>query len=94
MNEPVPKTRQISSKSLIGSIVNNDQGEVLGRIDEVLINWENGTVSNLIMSSDDVMQKQIAVPWDLLQIDDETQALNIRVDSDFLDRIPAYQGDL
>ena len=94
MNEPVLKTRTISSKSLISAIVKNDQGEVLGRIDEVLINWEGGTISSLIMSTDDVMQKRIAVPWDLLKIDDETQALNLNVDRDFLERIPAYQGDL
>jgi sporulation protein YlmC with PRC-barrel domain len=90
MNEPVSKTRTISSKSLISAIVKNDQGEVLGRIDEVLINWEGGTISSLIMSTDDVMQKRIAVPWDLLKIDDETQALNLNVDRDFLERIPAY----
>jgi sporulation protein YlmC with PRC-barrel domain len=93
MEELMPKTRSISSKSLLGSTVNNDQGEALEKIEEVEVNLENGAVSNLIMSTSGLLKKRVAIPWDMLKIDDETQVLSLDMDKDFLERIPDYQGD-
>jgi sporulation protein YlmC with PRC-barrel domain len=93
MEELTPKIRSISSKSLLGTKVNNDQGEALGKIEEVMVNLESGNVISLIMSTGSLLKKRVAIPWEMLKIDDESQALSLDMDKDFLERIPAYQAD-
>jgi sporulation protein YlmC with PRC-barrel domain len=93
MEEPTPKTRSISSKSLLGATVNNIQGEALGKIEEVMVNLETGTVASLILSTGNLLKKRVAIPWEMLKVDDESQVLSLDMDKDFLERLPGYQGD-
>ena len=95
MDEPLVRKPSISTKILIGGVVKNGLGEELGQIDEVLLDQEGGFVSNLILSTGGFLglKKRIAVPWDMLKLDQDTQALILDVDKDFLQRIPKYQGD-
>jgi sporulation protein YlmC with PRC-barrel domain len=94
MNAPVTKAGSISSKFLLGLIVKNTRGEALGEVEEILMDVEKGYITNLILSSKGLLgKKRFAVPWDMFKFDEETQALRLDVDKEFLERIPAYQGD-
>ena len=95
MDEPLVRKPSISTKILLGGVVKNGLGEELGQIDEVLLDQETGFVSNLIMTTGGFLglKKRIAIPWDMLKMDKETQALVLDVDKDFLQRIPKYKGD-
>lgn len=93
MNAAEMKTPVISSKTLIGAAVKNAAGEVLGEIEEMVVQLENGYVDKLVMAiPGSLFKKRIAIPWDMLAIDIPAQTLILNMDKDFLDKIPAYQG--
>jgi sporulation protein YlmC with PRC-barrel domain len=94
MNETIAKKTKISSRLLIGSVVKNKFDEDLGEIEEMLVDPGTGFISEVILSTTKflVLEKRIAVPWDMFQIDEEDNYLRINVDKEFLSRIPSYRG--
>lgn len=95
MTEPDLKINMVSSKSLIGAPVKNEQGESLGEIDEIVLDAEKGNVSNVILATGGFLgKKRVAISWDMLRLGGKNEAHVIDMDKDFLNRVPAYQGDL
>lgn len=93
MGELAFDTPTVSSKDLIGAIVKSSEGDELGEIEELVVNSENGCVSNLIVATKALLgKKRIAIPFDMLAIDAEAHAFILNMDKDFLRRIPAYHG--
>ncbi|HZD55251.1 MAG TPA: PRC-barrel domain-containing protein [Anaerolineales bacterium] len=94
MNEMIEKKPRISSRSLIGSVVKNMLDEDLGEIEEMLVDPETGFVSEVVLSTSKFLGfgKKIAVPWDMLKIDDGANSPIMDIDKDFLARVPSYRG--
>lgn len=95
MNETMPKKRTISTRILLGSVVKNTLDEDLGEIEEFLVDPDTGFVSEVVLSTTRFLGlgKKIAVPWDMLKIDDQANSLKMDIDKDFLARIPSYRGN-
>ena len=93
MDDIMTKTHPISSKSILDVNVKNELGENLGEIKEILVDPENGFVIHLILETNDFfgLKKHVAVPWNMIKFDGNG-SLNLNIEKDFLQRIPAYEG--
>jgi len=86
----------ISSRHLIGSAVRGPSGESLGKVEAFLLDPKNGMVSSVILSSGGVLGlagKRIAVPWDMVALDEANKSISVNVDQEFIDRLPPYSGE-
>jgi sporulation protein YlmC with PRC-barrel domain len=96
MNAQPIVSSSISSRQLIGSAVHSLSGENLGKVEAFLMNPKNGMVSSLILSTGGLMGiagKRIAVPWDMIVMDEAGRSISINVDQDFLSKLPPYNGE-
>jgi sporulation protein YlmC with PRC-barrel domain len=62
--------------SLIGDRVVNREGEDLGRIEEIMLEMENGRIAYAVLSFVGLMgmgDRLFAIPWNLLQLDTAQQ---------------------
>lgn len=85
----------ISSRQLIGSAIHGPSGESLGKIEAFLLDPKTGMVSSLILTSGGVLGlagKRIAVPWDMIAMDEANGTISINVDQEFINRLPPYSG--
>lgn len=85
----------LSMEDYIGSVVRNPHGEELGTIEEMISDPVTGYVTSLILSTSGFLgiRKKIAIPWDMVTLDDGDGALLVNVDKGFLKRLPPYQGN-
>jgi sporulation protein YlmC with PRC-barrel domain len=86
----------LTVREVAGKSVKNPNEEVLGKVKDVLLDTINGTVATVVMVSGGLFgigEKQLAVPWDMLHYEEDSDALIMNIDKDFLQRIPAYTGE-
>lgn len=96
MNDQPLVSNLISSRYLIGSAVHSLSGESLGKVEAFLLDPKNGMVSSVILSSGGVLGlagKRIAVPWDMVVLDEANKSISVNVDQEFIDRLPPYSGE-
>lgn len=80
MSTPV---RVLPVSAIKGDHVRNRQGEDLGRIEELVIDIDDGRVAYAVLSFGGLLgigEKLFAVPWDALRLDpdDNEMVLNVR----------------
>lgn len=86
----------LTVREVAGKPIKNSDQVGLGKIKDVLLDTINGTVSKVVITTGGffgIGEKQIAVPWDLLHYQAESETLTMNIDKDFIQRIPAYQGE-
>lgn len=82
-------TRFNKVSHLIGMTVMNESGERLGDIKDVVIDYDNGTVSYLVMSSGGVLgigEKLLAAPLDAFTLNREKGCLELNATKDNIAR--------
>jgi sporulation protein YlmC with PRC-barrel domain len=94
MAEQKTGTGNISSNTLLGSVVRNHEGERLGRVEELLVHPKDGLVISFIMVTrdDEGSERRIAVPWDMVDVKSNGE-INLGIENEFLQRIPEYGGE-
>jgi sporulation protein YlmC with PRC-barrel domain len=68
--------------SLVGDRVVNLEGEDLGKIEEVMLDLERGTVAYAVLSFGGVLgfgDKLFAIPWEALQVDEGNNQVLLNV---------------
>jgi sporulation protein YlmC with PRC-barrel domain len=66
----------------------DQQGQNLGQIDEVLADVQQGKIGFVISSSQQQPGQQHAIPWDALQVDTQQQTLTLQISSEQFQQAP------
>jgi sporulation protein YlmC with PRC-barrel domain len=80
----------------IGTQVVNPRGELLGRIEDVLVDMYDGHVAALILSFRDfpgLSDKLVAVPLAALAVDPKAKRIQLNVDRETLHNAPSFRSD-
>ncbi len=94
VTEPQPEV--MSATTLIGDRVRNMSGEDLGKLEEIMIDMEEGRVAYAVLSFGGVLgmgNKLFAVPWDALSVDTEQHKVVLNVDRSTLENAPGFDKD-
>lgn len=86
-----PKT--LSAHSLTGNGVVNPQGEGLGKIEEIMIDLNNGQVAYCVLSVGGFLgmgDKLFAIPWQAMTVDTERKVFVLNVEREMLKNAPGF----
>ncbi len=86
----------LSAGTMIGDDVRNPQGENLGKIEEVMLDVDDGRVSYAVLSFGGVMgvgNKLFAIPWQSLQLDADDHKFVLNVSKEQLNDAPGFDKD-
>lgn len=86
----------LSASTLIGDKVINSQGEDLGKIEEIMLDLENGCVSYAVLSFGGILgigDKLFAVPWNAMKLNTDKKAFILDVDKERLRNAPGFNKD-
>jgi sporulation protein YlmC with PRC-barrel domain len=90
------RSMALSASSLIGDNVKNPHGEDLGKIEEIMIDTDNGRVAYAVLSFGGFLgigDKLFAIPWDALRVAPEEKAFVINIDRETLENAPGFDKD-
>lgn len=88
--------KTLSAGTLTGDTVKNRSDEVLGKVEELMLDLESGRVAYVVLSAGGVLgigDKYFAVPWDLLDVDTETHAVIVDLDKETIENAPGFDKD-
>ncbi|HEX9854440.1 MAG TPA: PRC-barrel domain-containing protein [Acidimicrobiia bacterium] len=88
--------RVLSAGTLAGDPVKNPTGERIGDVKEVMIDLPTGRVAYLVLSYGGFLgmgDKLFAVPWDVVTIDQDDQAVVVDIDKSELERAPGFDNE-
>ena len=81
----------LASESLLGTILLNDKGEVLGELKEIMMNIATGKIGYaVLMTKRD--EKLIAIPWDAIVYDAVRKLFLINMSAAKLGLAPAFDN--
>lgn len=86
----------LSCSSLCGDKVRNSKGENLGKIEDIMIDLLDGRIGYAVLSFGGFVgigEKLFAVPWSVLQLDQETHEFVLDVDKETLKNAPGFDKD-
>lgn len=85
--------RVLAASTLAGDKVRNTVGEDLGKIDEIMIDIPTGRIAYAVLSFGGILRmgnKLFAVPWSLLQVDEDEKCFILDADSKMLEGAPGF----
>ncbi len=88
--------RVLSASTLEGDRVRNQAGEDLGKVDEIMIDIPTGRVAYVVLSFGGTLGiggKLFAVPWQVLQVDEDEKRFILNVDKRTLETAPGFDKD-
>ena len=83
----------LSASTLIGDDVRNGAGDSLGKIEEIMIDLNRGSVAYAVLSFGGFLgmgDKLFAVPWQAMDIDEENHEFVLDVDEERLRNAPGF----
>jgi sporulation protein YlmC with PRC-barrel domain len=84
----------MGASTLIGDDVKNQSGENLGKIEEIVLDVPSGTVQYAVLSFGGgflgIGDKLFAVPWRVLQLDEDNKCFVLNVSKDKLENAPGF----
>lgn len=86
----------MSATTMIGDRVRNMAGENLGKLEEIMIDMEQGRVAYAVLSFGGVLgmgNKLFAVPWDALSVDTDQHEMVLNVERETLENAPGFDKD-
>lgn len=87
------KPRVLSASTLIGDSVHNTAGENLGKVEELMLELEQGTISYAVLSFGGFLgmgNKLFAVPWNAFSLDTDKKAFVLNVPKEKLEKAPGF----
>jgi sporulation protein YlmC with PRC-barrel domain len=91
-----PKGRNLTAKTIIGDDVRNSQGEILGTVQDLMLDLDSGNVAYVVLSHGGVLGvggKLFAVPWKAFGLDPLNRLLVLDVDKDTLKNAEGFDKD-
>ena len=86
----------LSATTLIGDDVRNNRGEDLGKLEEIMLDLDQGRVAYAVLSFGGFLglgDKLFAVPWEALEVDTENKAIVFNVPKERLEQAPGFDKD-
>ena len=90
------RPRVLSASTLVGDAVRNQAGENLGKVEELMMDLENGRVSYAVLSFGGFLgmgNKLFAIPWDAFTLDTDEHAFVLNVPKERLENAPGFDKD-
>lgn len=90
------KPRVLSASTLSGDPVRNNRGDDLGKIEDLMIDLENGQVAYAVLSFGGVFgigDKLFAVPWKAMTVDTDRHCFLLDVPKERLKDAPGFDKD-
>ena len=91
--EPLKLTR---SSKVIGTDVKSLDGDVLGSIDDVVVDISRGDFSYAVISTGGFLglgEKLISIPWDIISFDEEDKSFTLTVHHDALENTDSISAE-
>lgn len=88
--------RVLSSGTISGNSVINPQGDDLGKIEDIMLDQNEGKVAYAVLSFGGFLgmgDKLFAIPWDALAVDQEEERFILDVDREVLENAPGFDKD-
>jgi len=85
-----------SGQKLFGTKVENPRGEILGKIEDIMISVESGQIAYAVVSFGGVLSlgnKLFAFPWSSLQVDSSKKKIILHLDKKTLSRARGFDKD-
>ena len=82
------------AKTVIGKDVKNSQGESLGKIHDLVINFDNGDIAYVVISSGGVLgigDTLHAVPWKALSLNSQADGFILNIDQTAWKNAPSFK---
>lgn len=89
-------SKVMAATTLVGNSVRNPEGEDLGRIEDFVIDLEEGVIAYAVLSFGGFLgmgDKLFAVPWSALSLDPDEKQFILDVDRDTLKQAPGFDKD-
>jgi sporulation protein YlmC with PRC-barrel domain len=86
----------LSASTIIGTDVENPQGDNLGDIKEIMLDTTSGRISYAVISFGGFLgigDKYFAVPWEAFSIDDDQETFILDVSKEKLENAPGFDKD-
>ena len=89
------KSSLIASDKVEGTVVYNNDGEKLGKIQNFMVNKHNGQVEYAVMSFGGIFgmgEQHFPLPWSKLKYVVEREGYVVDIEQEMLDKAPKYEG--
>jgi sporulation protein YlmC with PRC-barrel domain len=86
----------LSSSTLVGDKVRNSAGEHLGKIEELMIDVNDGRVGYAVLSFGGFAglgSRLFAIPWSLLRVDQPSHEFVLNIERSILENAPGFDRD-
>jgi len=86
----------LSASTLIGDNVRNMNGEDLGKLEEIMLDLDEGRASYAVLSFGGFLgvgDKLFAIPWDALSVDTENEEIVLDIQKEQLENAPGFDKD-
>lgn len=97
LNPPISKPKlSLSASTIIGDAVENSSGEHLGKIEELMIDVEQGRIAYAVLSFGGFMglgDKLFAIPWNALRVNTQEHKFVLEADKNTLEAAPGFDKD-
>jgi sporulation protein YlmC with PRC-barrel domain len=83
----------LSAGTLTGTPIRNSAGEDLGKIEELMIDLEEGRISYAVVSFGGFLginTKYFAIPWGLLAVDTDQKCVILDIEKEVLENAPGF----
>ena len=91
-----PGPEVMAASSFEGETVMNPQGDMLGEIEEIMLDVRSGRIAYAVMSAGGFLgigEKYFAVPWRAFTMDTDRKAFILDVDKERLMNAPGFDKD-
>ena len=86
----------LSASTLKGDVVVNEGGEKIGKVEELMVDVEEGVVAYVVLSFGGLLgmgDKLFAIPWAAFSLDEENKRFILNVDKETLKRAEGFDKD-
>ncbi|MFM8322485.1 MAG: PRC-barrel domain-containing protein [Chloroflexota bacterium] len=80
----------LSAGALVGDRVVNLKGEDMGKVEELMVDIDQGRVSYAVVAFNGPGGRLVAVPWDLLGTDSENRCFVLDADRGLFENAPGF----
>lgn len=90
------QARVLSATTLVHDDVKNSAGENLGKIEDLMLDVDNGRISYAVLSFGGFLgmgNKLFAIPWSALDLNTEEKCFYLNVDQKQLENAPGFDKD-
>ena len=86
----------LSAGTITGDTVRNRADEEIGKVEEIMIDLDQGQVAYMVMASGGFLgigDKYFAIPWSLVEVDTENHDVVVDLSKETIENAPGFDRD-